>query len=124
LTLDIYHAVLHYINPTFATFDVRSHLAPHLQGKLPLTRRAMFFDYTIIQGSCYHASRRSATPPNSYIQVAVDDAGRTSVGELTDIISIELPSSNSVDPHILTFGLVQWLVPLNMDTHLTVWEKL
>jgi hypothetical protein len=108
----------------FATFDVRSHLAPHSQGKLPLTRRATFFDYTIIQGSRYRASRRSATPRNSYIQVAVDDAGRTSVGELTDIISIELPSSNSADPHVLTFGLVQWLVPLNMDTHLTVWEKL
>lgn len=114
-----YNALLRHINLSFPQSNVRSHIATHTTGSIPLAASGTFHDYVIIRGSCFQASCRSANARNSMVEVVVDNRGSTAVGELTDIIVFDQPPLEKIST-----GVVKWLVPLNADTHLTLWQKL
>lgn len=75
------------------------------------------FDYVIINSLRYYASSRSLKPGTSLVEVTVDGAGMTWVGELLDIIHI-----NQAPHGVFTLGRVRWFRPLQVDLTNTVWH--
>ncbi|KZP21905.1 hypothetical protein FIBSPDRAFT_739745 [Athelia psychrophila] len=120
LNANMYHGILKYIRDTFPALQLRSVFEVSSPGFQPFPLRARFYDHGIIRGSRYIASSRGANGRNSYVQVAIDDVGNSRVGELTDVIAVDLPGTGKS----LMFGLVAWLIPLDLDVHLTLWQKL
>lgn len=75
------------------------------------------FDYVILQTLRYYTSSRALKPGSSLVEVTVDGAANTWVGELVDIIHI------NQSPHgVFTLGRVRWFRPLQMDLTGTVWH--
>lgn len=116
----MYHGILKYVRDTFPVLRLRSVFEASASGFQPFPLRAKFYDHAIIRGSHYIASSRGANARNSYVQVAIDNVGNSRVGELTDVISVDLPGTGKS----LMFGLVAWLIPLDLDVHRTLWQKL
>lgn len=116
---NIYNSVLHHLNITQPALNLRSYMAAPTPNSLALVTRATFFDYVVICGSRFRASRRSQNSQGPLVEVLLDDRGRTGVGELTDIVLLDQPRCGT-----LTLGVVKWLAPLNMNIHETVWQKL
>lgn len=99
---------------------LRSHIDPQpAAGSIPLTNHSLFFDYTVVNGLRYSASRRAVTSASSLVQCVVNANGDTSVGELTDIIHI-----NQAPHGIFSFARVRWFRPLRLDLTDTVWHAL
>lgn len=115
----MYSALLRHINITQPALGIRSFIAVPTPNSMPLVTTATFFDSVVIRGSRFRASCRSENARGSLIEVALDGAGGTGVGELTDIMLLQQPRCGT-----MTLGVVKWLTPLQMDVHETIWQKL
>lgn len=115
----MYSALLRHVNIIQPTLNIRSFMGAPTPNSLPLVTTATFFDSVVIRGSRFRASHRSENACGSLVEVAVDGAGHTGVGELTDILILQQPRYGT-----MTLGVMKWLTPLQMDTHETIWQKL
>lgn len=81
---------------------------------------ATFFDYAVVQGSRYLASRRTHTLPDSLVLVRTSDVGGTWAGEVQDVVSYQADGI----PHQL-FAYVKWFRPLPATLCVaTPWSRL
>jgi hypothetical protein len=120
-TLDgsLYRIVLGHLSLLFPDARLRSLIMPNPPpNSIPLNNRALFFDYAVVNQQRYHASRRARNTTGSLVECAVDGAGATSVGELTDIIHI-----NQAPHGVFSLARVQLFRPLRIDLTDTIWHS-
>jgi hypothetical protein len=120
MTSEMYHLVLRYLSALYPAANLRSlnHPSP-APGSVPLPNAAWFFDYVVLQGRRYSSSSRTTNRANSMVQAFVSDRGDTCVGELINIIHIEVN-----EDHKYVLGHFRWLHPfseLGIDPAQTIW---
>lgn len=118
-----YSTILSYMNLVFPALNLRAYT--NVNGSfdsVPLPLRANYFDYAVIDGRRYHASSHSTTRKNSMLEAFVGMDGATCVGELIDIINVELNSGQQ-----FTLGHFRWLHPaaeLGLEMEDSYWPAL
>ncbi|KAG0693068.1 hypothetical protein DFH29DRAFT_881751 [Suillus ampliporus] len=93
---------------------------PLVQNSTPLNREATFYDYVIVNGRRFHASRTVGSNSSSLVHVTIPGAtpGTAYYGELLEIFQFELRSGDSV-----WFGRMRWFKPWH-GTSSKVWDDL
>jgi hypothetical protein len=110
MSSEIYHLLLREFTILFPDqhYHNRMH-QPHNQNSIPLSNKAIFFDYVIVNGHRYHASNGVDSGVNAqsliHVEVQADtDFRRVQCGELLDII--QFSGGPTKDP--LWFGRICW----------------
>ncbi|KAG1721106.1 hypothetical protein EDB19DRAFT_1835661 [Suillus lakei] len=80
---------------------------PLIQNSTPLNHEATFYEYVIVNGRRYHASRTVGSNSSSLVRVTIPGAVPvTAFGELLEIFQFECRSGHSV-----WFGRIRWFKP-------------
>jgi hypothetical protein len=98
--------------------SVRSAL-PH---SLPLERTATFFEYVIIEGKRYHASRTVGTNKSSFAHVLIPGPSLVNAyGEILEIFQVNQPLQQKDRP--LWFVQMRWFKPWSGERE-EIWDDL
>lgn len=80
---------------------------PLVQNSTPLNREAIFYEYVVVNGRRYHASRTVGSNSSSLVHVTIPGAVPvTTYGELLEIFQFDCRSGHSV-----WFGRMRWFKP-------------
>lgn len=117
MPLGTYRAVLRHLHANFPQWHLHSSLAlPRHIDSQPLERQAIFFEYVILRGHRYYASKMAGSRNSALIEVSVPvthpSAIDVSCGELVEIIQFQ---QNASTP-ILWFGRMRWFRPCDRST--------
>ena len=95
---------------------------PLFPNSIPLDKSAMFFEYVVIEGKQYHASRMTGTARSSLAHVVIPGLSPVNAfGEVMEIIQVhqQFPWSN----HPLCFVRMRWFKPWSGE-HEQLWDEL
>lgn len=95
------------LTPVHCRFD--RPVVPH---SLPLDPMAVYFDYVVINGKRYHASRTTGSNHSSFVHVLIPKAGTTSIhayGEVLEIFQYTQNFRGVGNP--MWFVRMRWFVP-------------
>lgn len=94
-------------------------VVPH---SLPLDRTAIFFDYVVIKGKRYYASRTVGSNRSSFVHVIIPADNPIHLhGEVLEILQVDQSWREHVQS--LWFARMRWFKPWQGDAGM-VWNKL
>lgn len=91
---------------------------------LPLNRQAVFFDYVIVDGKRYYASRTVGSNCSSFVHVHIptDTLPRQAHGEILEIF--QLDQNFHGEEKMMWFARMRWFKPWGGETSNLVWNTL
>lgn len=123
LNAGLYIDILSYLNRVFPEAHIRDYRDMSKgPGWVPLPPDATFLDYIVMNGRRYSASSRSKSPKNSWVTAIVSAAAETCVGELLDIINVQVSPTQQY-----VLGHFRWLGGIgdtDLDLAGTIWDSL
>lgn len=118
---DTYCLLSHTLNTRFRHSPTHcQHERPTVPHSIPLNCSGIFFDYVIINGKCFHASRAVGTHRSSIVHVVIPGEEPThAYGELTEIFQVDQHLHDG--KHTLYFARMRWFRPY-IGERRTIWD--
>lgn len=95
---------------------------PLLSHSLPLNRQAIFFDYVVLRGKRYYASRTTGSNRSSFVHVIIPTNGPPchAYGEILEIFQFDQNFHGRGNP--MWFARMRWLKGWRAEP--SPWDKL
>ena len=108
MSSDMYRLITQTICTRFPLTPVHCRSeCPSFPNSLPLDRTATFFEYVIVEGKRYHASRTVGANKSSFVHVVIPGPSPANAyGEILDIVQVNLQFQQSGCP--LRFVRMRW----------------